>query len=102
MIAGHRYQNVFIFIIFGAGTEGRRGPKGEPGKGGEKGDPGSFDFLMLMVSDLRHDLERLKARTFPNEGSSSVAESRVESTPTVSIKFSQLVCMCRIIHSLDV
>ena len=57
---------------------------------------------MLMVSDLRHDLERLKARTFPNEGSSSVAESRVESTPTVSIKFSQLVCMCRIIHSLDV
>ena len=40
---------------------------------GAKGDPGSFDFLMLMVADIRHDIgehqsgePRLKLR-FPLE-----------------------------------
>lgn len=42
------------------GSEGPRGPKGEPGVKGERGSEGSFDFLMLMVSDLRHDLEQLQ------------------------------------------
>ena len=65
------------------GAEGRRGPKGEPGKPGEKGDPGSFDFLMLMVSDLRHDLEQLKLN-MNNGGASSVGKS-TDSNPSVSL-----------------
>ena len=35
------------------GQQGPRGPQGVPGA---KGDPGSFDFLMLMVADIRHDI----------------------------------------------
>ena len=70
-----------IFNILGA--EGRRGPKGEPGTPGEKGDPGSFDFLMLMVSDLRHDLEQLKSNMNGNGGSSTGAKL-IKSTPSVS------------------
>ena len=70
-------------IINILGAEGRRGPKGEPGKPGEKGDPGSFDFLMLMVSDLRHDLEQLKSNMNGNGGSSIVQKS-TQSTPSVS------------------
>ena len=27
---------------------------------------GSLDFFMLMIADLRHDLEQLQARVFPN------------------------------------
>ena len=69
------------------GTEGRRGPKGESGTPGEKGDPGSFDFLMLMVSDLRHDLEQLKARSDPNgASSSSLPARRTGSTPSVGFQ----------------
>ena len=64
------------------GAEGRRGPKGEPGKSGEKGDPGSFDFLMLMVSDLRHDLEELKSSV--NNGGPSTVTKSTESNPSVS------------------
>ena len=52
------------------GQQGPRGPQGVPGA---KGDPGSFDFLMLMVADIRHDIgehqsgePRLKLR-FPLE-----------------------------------
>ena len=69
-------------LAFLKGSEGRRGPKGEPGSSGEKGDPGSFDFLMLMVADLRHDLEQLKSRGYPNGG--SLPESRTDSPPSVS------------------
>jgi hypothetical protein len=47
------------------GIEGPRGPKGEFGPHGEKGEAGSFDFFMLMMADLRHDLEQLQARVVP-------------------------------------
>ena len=69
------------------GAEGRRGPKGEPGNQGEKGDPGSFDFLMLMVSDLRHDLEQLKSTVYTNTESPLVGEGRTSSSPNVSNSF---------------
>ena len=71
-----------VFSKYLIGTEGRRGPKGEPGKPGEKGDPGSFDFLMLMVSDLRHDLEELKKKAYPN-GAPSSSQSRLGLTSSV-------------------
>ena len=47
------------------------GVKGESGLRGEKGDAGSFDFFMLMMADLRHDLEQLQARVFPSSRDSN-------------------------------
>ena len=47
------------------------GVKGESGIRGEKGDAGSFDFFMLMMADLRHDLEQLQARVFPSSRDSN-------------------------------
>ena len=47
------------------GIEGPRGPKGELGPPGSKGEAGSFDFFMLMMADLRHDLEQLETRVYP-------------------------------------
>ena len=82
------------------GTEGRRGPKGESGTPGEKGDPGSFDFLMLMVSDLRHDLEQMKARAYPNgASSSSLPANRIGSTPPVGFtRHIEIPCNIKIIY----
>ena len=48
------------------GIEGPRGPKGDQGVTGLKGEAGSFDFFMLMMADLRHDLEQLQSRVFPS------------------------------------
>ena len=39
-----------------AGAAGERGLRGPTGSPGPKGEPGSFDFLMLMVADIRHDI----------------------------------------------
>ena len=58
------------------GIEGPRGVKGELGPRGEKGDAGSFDFFMLMMADLRHDLEQLQARVFPSARDSNRAIPR--------------------------
>ena len=38
------------------GATGERGFRGPLGSRGPKGEPGSFDFLMLMVADIRHDI----------------------------------------------
>lgn len=51
------------------GIEGPRGPQGDAGPPGLKGEAGSFDFFMLMMADLRHDLEQLEARVYPGGGS---------------------------------
>ena len=44
---------------------GPRGPIGQLGPQGDKGEAGSFDFFMLMMADLRHDLEQLQSRVYP-------------------------------------
>ena len=43
-----------------AGATGERGLRGPQGSRGLKGEPGSFDFLMLMVADIRHDIGEWK------------------------------------------
>ena len=42
---------------------------------------GSLDFFMLMIADLRHDLEQLQARVFPN----SVRDNNNRALPRYSI-----------------
>lgn len=46
------------------GKPGPRGLPGIPGVRGEKGDPGSFDFLNLMIADVRHDIQKLQEKVF--------------------------------------
>ncbi len=38
------------------GATGDRGFRGPTGRKGPKGEQGSFDFLMLMIADMRHDI----------------------------------------------
>ncbi|XP_048517116.1 uncharacterized protein LOC109540840 isoform X2 [Dendroctonus ponderosae] len=55
------------------GQEGPRGPSGQKGEQGErglrgpKGDRGSFDFLLLMLADVRHDIVHLQKKVFVGE-----------------------------------
>uniref|UniRef100_UPI00398E92A5 collagen and calcium-binding EGF domain-containing protein 1-like isoform X2 n=1 Tax=Pristiophorus japonicus TaxID=55135 RepID=UPI00398E92A5 len=49
------------------GTAGKNGLKGERGPSGPRGPPGppgSFDFLLLIMADIRHDIIELQERVF--------------------------------------
>lgn len=52
-----------------AGAVGSRGPKGdlgERGPRGVKGERGSFDFLLLLLADVRHDIVHLQNKVYAN------------------------------------
>ncbi|RXN15498.1 collagen and calcium-binding EGF domain-containing 1-like protein [Labeo rohita] len=66
---------------------GRRGPVGDrgfPGPRGSPGPPGSFDFLLLMMADIRHDIVELQQRVFGKRRGLSV------DTPILSSKEAEL------------
>ncbi|XP_062861045.1 collagen and calcium-binding EGF domain-containing protein 1-like [Trichomycterus rosablanca] len=46
------------------GRDGLKGEKGSPGPRGPAGPPGSFDFLLLMMADIRHDIIELQEQVF--------------------------------------
>uniref|UniRef100_A0A667YUW4 EGF-like domain-containing protein n=1 Tax=Myripristis murdjan TaxID=586833 RepID=A0A667YUW4_9TELE len=46
------------------GRRGAVGPPGAPGRDGLKGPPGSFDFLLLMMADIRNDIIELQEKVF--------------------------------------
>ncbi|XP_018571839.1 collagen and calcium-binding EGF domain-containing protein 1-like [Anoplophora glabripennis] len=51
------------------GAPGPRGPKGEQGERGlkgPKGERGSFDMLLLLLADVRHDIVQLQNRIYNN------------------------------------
>ncbi|CAG9765383.1 unnamed protein product [Ceutorhynchus assimilis] len=53
-----------------SGPKGPQGPKGEQGERGQrgpKGEGGSFDFLLLMLADIRHDIVHLQKKVFQGE-----------------------------------
>lgn len=49
------------------GPQGPKGEQGERGLRGPKGDRGSFDFLLLMLADIRHDIVHLQRKVFTEE-----------------------------------
>ncbi|XP_055648681.1 collagen and calcium-binding EGF domain-containing protein 1-like [Falco peregrinus] len=60
-----------------AGAPGRDGSKGEQGAPGPKGilgPPGSFDFLLLMMADIRNDITELQENVFGHRTHSSTEE----------------------------
>ncbi|XP_069689551.1 collagen and calcium-binding EGF domain-containing protein 1-like isoform X2 [Periplaneta americana] len=69
------------------GREGQKGSQGEQGPRGPKGKPGSFDFLLLLMADLRHDVRHLQDKVFNGHGSRSkwwyLAEILDEGYPNV-------------------
>ncbi|XP_036391479.1 collagen and calcium-binding EGF domain-containing protein 1-like [Megalops cyprinoides] len=46
------------------GRDGQKGDRGSPGPRGPAGPPGSFDFLLLMVADIRNDIIELQEQVF--------------------------------------
>lgn len=40
----------------------QQGDRGAPGPRGSPGPPGSFDFLLLMLADIRNDIADLQER----------------------------------------
>ncbi|XP_063595378.1 uncharacterized protein LOC134772340 [Penaeus indicus] len=49
------------------GQDGTRGLRGLRGPAGKKGEPGSFDFLLLMIADVKHDIQKLQQKVFTEE-----------------------------------
>ncbi|XP_019333417.1 collagen and calcium-binding EGF domain-containing protein 1 isoform X1 [Alligator mississippiensis] len=46
------------------GRNGLKGERGYPGPQGPPGPPGSFDFLLLMMADIRNDIIELQEKVF--------------------------------------
>ncbi|KAM9766088.1 collagen and calcium-binding EGF domain-containing protein 1-like [Menidia menidia] len=46
------------------GRDGLKGNRGAPGPRGPPGPPGSFDFLLLMMADIRNDIIELQEKVF--------------------------------------
>ncbi|XP_048825289.1 collagen and calcium-binding EGF domain-containing protein 1 isoform X1 [Brienomyrus brachyistius] len=46
------------------GKDGQKGERGYPGPRGLAGPPGSFDFLLLMMADIRNDIIELQEQVF--------------------------------------
>ncbi|XP_070593014.1 collagen and calcium-binding EGF domain-containing protein 1 [Erythrolamprus reginae] len=56
------------------GRDGAKGERGAPGEKGPAGPPGSFDFLLLMMADIRNDIAELQERIFGHRTHSSAEE----------------------------
>ncbi|EHA98329.1 Collagen and calcium-binding EGF domain-containing protein 1 [Heterocephalus glaber] len=56
------------------GRDGSKGERGAPGPRGSPGPPGSFDFLLLMLADIRNDIAELQEKVFGHRTHSSTEE----------------------------
>ncbi|XP_008561709.1 PREDICTED: collagen and calcium-binding EGF domain-containing protein 1-like [Galeopterus variegatus] len=56
------------------GRDGSKGERGAPGPRGSPGPPGSFDFLLLMLADIRNDIADLQEQVFGHRTHSSAEE----------------------------
>ncbi|XP_047227968.1 collagen and calcium-binding EGF domain-containing protein 1 isoform X1 [Girardinichthys multiradiatus] len=46
------------------GRDGLKGERGAPGPAGQPGPPGSFDFLLLLMADIRNDIADLQSKVY--------------------------------------
>ncbi|XP_037121541.1 collagen and calcium-binding EGF domain-containing protein 1 [Syngnathus acus] len=46
------------------GKDGHKGERGAPGPTGPSGPPGSFDFLLLLMADIRNDIADLQIKVY--------------------------------------
>ncbi|XP_054908698.1 collagen and calcium-binding EGF domain-containing protein 1 isoform X2 [Poeciliopsis prolifica] len=46
------------------GRDGLKGERGAPGPAGPPGSPGSFDFLLLLMADIRNDIADLQSKVY--------------------------------------
>uniref|UniRef100_H3AX15 EGF-like domain-containing protein n=1 Tax=Latimeria chalumnae TaxID=7897 RepID=H3AX15_LATCH len=65
------------------GAPGRNGQKGERGPQGPRGlpgPPGSFDFLLLMMADIRNDIIELQEKVFGKQRGITLESPPLESS----------------------
>lgn len=46
------------------GRDGQKGDRGAPGPVGPPGRPGSFDFLLVLMADIRNDIADLQSKVY--------------------------------------
>ncbi|XP_032888638.1 collagen and calcium-binding EGF domain-containing protein 1 isoform X1 [Amblyraja radiata] len=59
-----------------SGKDGAKGERGASGPRGSPGPPGSFDFLLLMLADIRNDIAELQLKTFGRGNRATVEEQQ--------------------------
>ncbi|XP_078265732.1 collagen and calcium-binding EGF domain-containing protein 1 [Rhinoraja longicauda] len=59
-----------------SGRDGAKGEKGASGPRGSPGPPGSFDFLLLMLADIRNDIAELQLKAFGRGNHATVEEQQ--------------------------
>uniref|UniRef100_F1MZQ2 Collagen and calcium binding EGF domains 1 n=1 Tax=Bos taurus TaxID=9913 RepID=F1MZQ2_BOVIN len=57
------------------GRDGSKGERGAPGPRGSPGPPGSFDFLLIVLAEIRNDITELQEQVFGRRTHSSAEES---------------------------
>ncbi|XP_056146821.1 collagen and calcium-binding EGF domain-containing protein 1 isoform X2 [Lampris incognitus] len=73
------------------GKDGMKGERGDPGPSGPPGPPGSFDFLLLLMADIRNDIAELQNKVYghpiqsPGEDSTVVPDSWRESQDSLDM-----------------
>ncbi|XP_042095072.1 collagen and calcium-binding EGF domain-containing protein 1 isoform X3 [Ovis aries] len=56
------------------GRDGSKGERGAPGPRGSPGPPGSFDFLLIVLAEIRNDITELQEQVFGRRTHSSAEE----------------------------
>ncbi|KAB0366733.1 hypothetical protein FD754_010889, partial [Muntiacus muntjak] len=57
------------------GRDGSKGERGAPGPRGSPGPPGSFDFLLIVLAEIRNDITELQEKVFGHRTHPSAEES---------------------------
>ncbi|XP_061621458.1 collagen and calcium-binding EGF domain-containing protein 1-like [Phyllopteryx taeniolatus] len=66
------------------GRDGSKGARGADGPSGPPGPPGSFDFLLLMMADIRNDIIELQEKVFGEKRGISLDSSPSSGEPDVA------------------
>ncbi|KAM9677185.1 collagen and calcium-binding EGF domain-containing protein 1 isoform 1-T1 [Dama dama] len=56
------------------GRDGSKGERGAPGPRGSPGPPGSFDFLLIVLAEIRNDITELQEKVFGHRTHPSAEE----------------------------
>ncbi|XP_041048593.1 collagen and calcium-binding EGF domain-containing protein 1 isoform X1 [Carcharodon carcharias] len=64
-----------------SGRDGAKGERGAPGPRGSPGPPGSFDFLLLMLADIRNDIAELQLKVFSRGNRATGGEPQSHEIP---------------------
>ncbi|KAJ8343449.1 hypothetical protein SKAU_G00307780 [Synaphobranchus kaupii] len=64
------------------GRDGQKGDRGHPGSTGPAGPPGSFDFLLLIMADIRNDIIELQEQVLRSRRTVALEDAPLSSRET--------------------